>query len=299
MKRVITIQDGIQYHFQWQRYYATSSFSSWNGIPFETKRLIPDTLLVDQAGEIIMEINNQGFKGADFDSVEPLAFVWGDSCVFGAKRRSWVDYIRLDPPIRTVNGGVEGQHILAVRDAVRDATQRFGPRIRGQLFYGSWHPLYRPFDARLWTSVYTEIAKCGIPTVFVSIPSPILSLAYDEYAALMPQKDEGTAWVIGSPAGSASGPARFRAFLGNCPFDPKQYKSLQEKLMLLNDLIREVCEEHRKPFYDLASSYRPENPQDFPRYFFDAAHPEPELYPLLAQLATKAMALLDKEGHTP
>jgi hypothetical protein len=290
MKRVIPVSK-LQRHSLGliQRYYMTTR----NGEGYVKRLLIPDVILVNEENEILLSINSDGFKGKEIDADAKLVFVCGDSCVFGVGDDSWVDRIRL-PGHQFVNGGVEGNHILGIRDSILETLRKFETRIGAFFLYGSWHPLYDSYDSKIWTTAYEDICSTDVPIVLATLPSPILDLSYEGFKSLMPavgdtqrqeEQDPLNLFIDDCGVPCKQAPQKeFRAFLGDCAFTVEQYNLVQSNLKRLNDYIYGFAQKREIPLVDLSNTFKPHQKEAYPEFFFDAIHPQPSKYRELARL---------------
>ena len=272
-KRVIPINKFCPHEIM-QRYYMWSYISP-KGYPVH--KLISNTILIEEdSGEIILKINQHGFRGDEIPEDKKLIFIWGDSCVFGALKKSWTDFIKIKNCF-IVNAGIEGNHILSLRDHFLETINKFQGRILCHYVYGSWHPLYRKFDKNMWMQVYNDLSTPDNLVILSTLPSPLRGLKYNEFRELMMDKNPNNNYY-------------FLSFLGELNLTEDIYFLLQENLKKLDELIFSICStKDNAIFFDLAHYYACEDITKWPELFFDAIHPRDINYSTLAHYVEKGI----------
>jgi len=234
--------------------------------------LVPN-LVVVKAGRKWFETNSWGLKGAEPEPGKKLVVIWGDSVVFGIGSPTWVDMIGEHfAQYQFLNGGIEGTTADDIVERAIRVNQEHP--IDVNVLFPGWHPsspvgsVNTTIEKVLREGV-EKIPNCILSTVPTALNEQILDTDLTPY-----ENADGPA--------SADNPAKFWGW--GRDLSPSTMKSVYERLLERNTIIRRVAQEKEIPLLDWFAAMRTTSLEDFNKDFYDPAHPRPKSYAKIAQI---------------
>lgn len=242
-----------------------------NYLNYRTGDLIPDTE-VWIGDELKVRINSLGCKGDELDPALAVIGIFGDSGVFGSETDAWPFHLRIAgyQPLLTAVEGYDFKRIYQRFQELHDKV-----RFDVAIIAGSWHNLaYNRHDEVYWNEMFDSFCGKDRKTALCTLPAGI-----DEDACA-----RGIDHLI---AGGAKG-RQFAAW-GWWPTSAEKTREIYTGLLRYNACVRRYCQAFGTILIDLFDAYRPSDPEELASGFFDPCHPRPEIYPVLAEVARKAL----------
>lgn len=225
-------------------------------------------LVVVKAGRKWFETNSWGLKGPEPEPGKKLVAIWGDSVVFGIGSPTWVDLINEHfEHYQFLNGAIEGSTVDHIIERAIRVNQEHA--IDVNVLFPGWHPS-SPVG-----SVNTTIEKV-LTEGLEKIPNCILSTVPTALNEHILDADLAPFHAIADPL------VKFNGWAGN--LSPATMRSLYERLLERNAIIRRVAQEREIPLFDWFAAMRTTSLEDFHKDFFDPAHPRPQSYAKIAQI---------------
>ncbi len=242
-----------------------------NYLNYRTGNLIPDTELWI-GDELKVRINSLGCKGEELNPALGVVAVFGDSAVFGSELDAWPFHMRI-PGYQSLLTAVEGHDFKRIYERFQELQSKVS--IDAVVVAGSWHNLaYNRHDEVYWNEMFDSFCGKGRKTALCTLPAGI-----NEESC-----NRGIDHLI-------SGGARGRAFApwGWWPTSPEKTREIYTSLLRYNACVRRYCKAFGAILIDLFEAYQPADSEELASNFFDPCHPRPELYPVLAAVARKAL----------
>ena len=242
-----------------------------NYLNYRTGDLIPNTEVVI-GGEVKVRINSLGCKGEELDAERGVIGIFGDSAVFGSEMDAWPFHLGIDG-YQELLTAVEGHDFKRIHQRFQEL--RSTVSFDAVVMTGSWHNLaYNRHDEAYWNEMFDAFCGKGHKTALCTLPCGI-----DEDAC-----ERGIEHLI---AGGAKG--RDFAAWGSWPTSAEKTREIYTGLLRYNACVRRYCNAFGAILIDLFDAYRPADPVELAYGYFDPCHPRPEIYPVLADVARKAL----------
>ncbi len=242
-----------------------------NYLNYRTGDLIPNTEL--WIGDVLkMRINSLGCKGAELNPALGVIGFFGDSAIFSPETDAWPFHLGITG-YQPLLAAVEGHDLNRMHRRLEELQAKL--RFDAVVVAGSWHNLaYNGHDEVYWNAMFDSFCGKDHKTAICTLPAGV-----DEYAC-----EHGVdRWVANGAKGNPFAP------WGSWPTSGEKTREIYTGLLRYNAFVRRYCKAFGAILIDLFEAYRPADPEVLASGFHDPCHPRPELYPLLAAVARKAL----------
>jgi lysophospholipase L1-like esterase len=229
-------------------------------------------LVVVLAGRKWFETNSWGMRSPEPEPGKKLVAIWGDSVVFGIGSPTWVDLLGEHfQQHQFLNGGIEGSEVDHIVERAIRINQEH--KIDVNVLFPGWHPsgpvgsVNTTIEKVLREGV-EKIPNCILSTVPTALNEQILDTDLTPYRA--------TADATSESLGKFRGWGR--------DLSPSTMKSVYERLLERNAIIRRVAQEREIPLFDWFAAMRTTSLEDFHKDFYDILHPRQKSYAKIAQI---------------
>ncbi|MCU1239245.1 MAG: hypothetical protein JWP63_7212, partial [Candidatus Solibacter sp.] len=238
---------------------------------YRTGLLIPNTEV--WIGDVLsMRINSLACKGEELDPELGVIGVFGDSATFGSLTDAWPFHLGITG-YQALLTAVEGHDFTRMYQRYQELRETV--RFEAVIVAGSWHNLtYNRHDEVYWNEMFDSFCGKDHKTALCTLPAGI-----DEDAC-----NRGIDHLV-------SGGAKGLPFApwGNWPTNAEKTREIYSGLLRYNACVRRYCKAFGTILIDLFDAYQPGEPELLASGFHDPCHPRPEIYPLLAAVARKAL----------
>jgi hypothetical protein len=242
-----------------------------NYLNYRTGNLIPDTELWI-GDELKVRINSLACKGEELDPALGVIGIFGDSAVFGSETDAWPFHMGI-AGYQALLTAVEGHDFKRMYERFQELQTKV--RFDAVVVAGSWHNLaYNRHDEVYWNEMFDLFCGKDHKTALCTLPAGI-----DEDAC-----NRGIDHLI---AEGAKG--RDFAAWGWWPTSAEKTREIYTGLLRYNACVRRYCKAFGAILVDVFEAYQPSDPVELASGYFDPCHPRPEIYPILAAVARKAL----------
>jgi hypothetical protein len=251
---------------------------------FLTGFLLPRTTIWS-GGDVMIEVNSLGCRGAELDLEKPVIGFFGDSTTLGVMGtadgltgETWTERIDV-PGYDPLNAGVEGLEMGGVGrryHALRDRVP-----LACAVFYTGWHNLiYNRRTPDYWEECLQSYLSAAHRTVVCTLPTPLL-----------PEMRKLGIDTLENDRPDASITDDYFHFWGD--WEPKRWLvELIDAHERFNAHVVDFSRRTSTPLIDLHSFMRPVSYEESTRDFFDVCHIRPRVYGRLAAFVSSELKML-------